>query len=677
MPDPVPQIRDRHWTIALILLAAVALLVRLWALLDLRNSLFLTTLLGDSLQFDVLARRILAGEWADSGQYYQGALYPYFVALVYGTVGDGPLAIRTVQACLSAAACVMLAVAGGRFFDRRAGLAAGLLMAFYPPAIFFDAHVQKSSPDLFFMAILLAAVGVCLQRPQTVPLLLIGFAIGALSWNRENARVLYPVILAWIFLYYRATALKERIRWGVLVTAGAAIVLVPVAIRNYSISGELFLTSSQSGPNFYIGNHAGASGGYEPLVPRRGDVEFERQDAIRLAEAASGRKLTPSEVSDYWWDLAFADIRKDPAAWLRLLMRKTWLTFSASEPIDTESLEAYADYARVLRIHPVLTFGVLLTLGAFGGWAWRDRTRELAVLYAMFAALALSVIAFFVFARYRFPLAPIAALFAGAGIVALPAVRGRRDLLAALAGCAVIGVLLHVPVRTSSDETYANYGMHFLRIGRPADAVPMLKEAVRRDPTHVDARLSLALALQRISQPLEAIDVLREATVASPQSVAAHTGLAAALHQQGRVDEALQAYERAIALDPKAVEARSNMAVLLQQQGRMEQAVARLGEAVLLRPNDVPLLTNLGTLLLEVDRPREASEVFDRAVAAAKTPAETLQASYAAGQAYAMAGDIETAIVRLERALAVARSSGDASAIRTIESGLQLLRSRR
>ena len=92
MPDPAPLASDRHWTIALAVIALVAFAVRLAALLDLRASLFLTTLIGDSLQFDVLARRILAGECADSGQYYQGALYPYFVALVYGTLGDDPLA---------------------------------------------------------------------------------------------------------------------------------------------------------------------------------------------------------------------------------------------------------------------------------------------------------------------------------------------------------------------------------------------------------------------------------------------------------------------------------------------------------------------------------------------------------------------------------------------------------
>ena len=76
--------------------------------------------------------------------------------------------------------------------------------------------------------------------------------------------------------------------------------LLPVAVRNYTVGGEFHLTTSQFGPNFYIGNHAGARGLYEPLVAGRGNAEAEREDATRLAEAASGRSLSPEEVSAYW-----------------------------------------------------------------------------------------------------------------------------------------------------------------------------------------------------------------------------------------------------------------------------------------------------------------------------------------------------------------------------------------
>jgi len=50
------------------------------------------------------------------------------------------------------------------------------------------------------------------------------------------------------------------------------------------------LSTSQLGPNFYIGNRVGASGAYDPLVPGRGNVKFEREDAA-LGDIASASKL--------------------------------------------------------------------------------------------------------------------------------------------------------------------------------------------------------------------------------------------------------------------------------------------------------------------------------------------------------------------------------------------------
>ena len=54
-------------------------------------------------------------------------------------------------------------------------------------------------------------------------------------------------------------------------------------LRNRVVAGEFHLTTSQLGPNFYIGNHPGADGSYRPLSFGRGDALREREDATRLA----------------------------------------------------------------------------------------------------------------------------------------------------------------------------------------------------------------------------------------------------------------------------------------------------------------------------------------------------------------------------------------------------------
>ena len=51
---------------------------------------------------------------------------------------------------------------------------------------------------------------------------------------------------------------------------------MPVGLRNKAVGGEFHLTTSQLGPNFYIGNHAGAIGTYEALVVGHGSAADER-----------------------------------------------------------------------------------------------------------------------------------------------------------------------------------------------------------------------------------------------------------------------------------------------------------------------------------------------------------------------------------------------------------------
>ena len=137
----------------------------------------------------------------------------------------------------------------------------------------------------------------------------------------------------------------NRLRGAALVAAGVAIVLVPVAVRNGVVGGEWHLTTSQFGPNFFIGNNAEADGAYQPLRYGRGDPLFERDDATALAEAAVGRDLTPAGVSRYWVGRALNDIAAAPGRWLRLLVRKAALTFNAVEVVDTESQYAHAEHS--------------------------------------------------------------------------------------------------------------------------------------------------------------------------------------------------------------------------------------------------------------------------------------------------------------------------------------------
>ncbi len=462
--------------------------------------------------------------------------------------------MRILQVIIGAASCLLLAQAGRRFVGGRAGLAAGWMLAVYPPAIFFDGLIEKASLDLFLVTALLAILGEFTARRSWRWLAAAGLALGLFTLNRENARVLYPVIAAWTWWYFRDVPASRRAAWIGAFTAALLVVLLPVGLRNYVVGGEFLVSTSQLGPNFYIGNHAGASGAYDPLVPGRGNVTFEREDATRLAEQASGRRLSPGEVSDYWVGRAVADIRSQPGPWFRLLGRKLLLTVNAGEVVDTESIEFYAENSRVLGTLFWFNFGVLLPIATLGAWLARDRWRQLTLLYAVAAALAAATAAFYVLARYRFPIVPVAMLFGGVGLVGLvdaarAAWRGRIGAPAAvwpgLALASLAAVVANVPLRPVGDDTRLNVAEELLQAGRPGEALPLLEREAAISPDYARARLGLGVALSRTGDKARSLEEFEKAAVRlAPSDFEARSALALGLAESGEASRRTRAFPR-------------------------------------------------------------------------------------------------------------------------------------
>src|SRR5262249_7801128 len=170
-------------------LFAFALAVRLAYLSELRGSPLVSVLIGDAHEYDAWAQSIAAGRWLRQGVLCHAPLYPGLLALVSLAGGHHLFAVRLVQIGWDAASCVLLALAGERFFDRRTGLVAGCLLAVCPAAIFFDGLIQKSSLDVFFVTALLLSLALLFTRPRWPGAALAGAPVARLRVHRQNARV--------------------------------------------------------------------------------------------------------------------------------------------------------------------------------------------------------------------------------------------------------------------------------------------------------------------------------------------------------------------------------------------------------------------------------------------------------------------------------------------------------
>ena len=663
-PDPASP---RRWAVALAGIWFAALVLRLIYLAELHGTPFFSVLIVDGQRYDAWALQIAGGNWVGSEVFYQTPLYPYLMAGLYKLAGHQVFLVRIVQAVLGASSCVLLAIAGRRFMGSRVGLSAGLLLAIYPEAIFWDGLIQKSSLDLFLMTLLLATLGALLPGPRRKWLIAAGVVMGAFMLNRENARILYPIVIWWLIAYFRDVPIRRRLAWAAVVTASTAAVLLPVGVRNFAVGGEFLISTSQLGPNFYIGNHIGAPGSYEPLVAGHGNPMDEREDAKLLAEQAVGRPLSPGAISKYWFTRTVDEILRQPGAWGRLLGRKLLLLMNAGELVDSESMQEYARFSGLLGALQWLSFGLVLALAVLGAWITRRAWRSLAILYASGAGLALSVIAFYVMSRYRFPLVPVALLFAGAAVAAIPRIRVEwRSWIPGALGAAGIAALSHLPMTQVSNTTHANVGAELIRVGRSAEAIPVLQEAVRLEPGDATAHYDLGIAFEKTGGRHQAVEEFREAVRLKPdfgQALEAlgsgHLNLAAALQMKGQSRDAIPHYEAGLALKPDSGEAHSNLALALAEVGRTGEAADHFRTALRLQPDSFGVRANFGDLLLGLGRTAEAIVEYEEALRLAPADVDTVVVLLdRLAQAYTEARRLPEATNALTRALGIARAAG-------------------
>ncbi|MBX3421705.1 MAG: tetratricopeptide repeat protein [Pirellulaceae bacterium] len=672
-----------------------ALVGRLLYLGELAGTLPFSTLVIDGRAYDAWAREIASGQWWGTEVFYQAPLYPYLLAAIYSVFGPSAMVVRVIQCVFGAVACILITLCGNRLFGIRSGWIAGIMLAVYPPAIFFDGLIQKASLDLLLVCSLLWLI-VQLQYRRSWPwLVAVAVAVAALMLNRENARIAYPLLLVWILVEFSDQSLAKRWLWAGTFTLAMGLVLLPVGMRNYLVGGEFLLTTSQVGPNFYIGNNAQANGTYQPLVPGRGDPKYERRDATRLAEQASGGQLTPREVSNYWLGQSISYILNQPLDWLKLMAWKSLLTVHAIEVIDSESISLYAHYSALLRwLYRCWHCGILMPLAAWGLWITRFEWRRLWVFYGLFGLLAASTAIFFVFARYRYPLVPLAVLFASAGLAVLPEwvstirrqVRSIHWVLGAT-GVLIVAMICNWPLSSLEDDarSYSNLGIGLLDDDRPSDALAAFDHAIQLEPQFADAIYNKGIALESLDRREEAIRLFEQAIRLKPTLGGAHSRLAQYYVDCGNVDKATYHFGQAIALVAEPALLHFEYGQLLVGQGDTLGAIAQYRAALKLDSGIVLAANNLAWLLATDSRPEvrsvaEAIQIAEKlAERISRSPDDTHTEAEVTildtlSAAYAEAGRFDEAVRTAQRGLEIASLLADTSLTEMMQSRIELYR---
>ena len=116
---------------------------------------------------------------------------------------------------------------------------------------------------------------------------------------------------------------------------GIFLAIAPATLRNYWVTGEVTLISSQAGVTFFDGNNPKSRGLYSRAGAISGNPLSQSEEQRQVAEQAAGRPLSQSGVSRYWFGRGFAHLKSDPVRAVGLIARKLRFWLSSDEvPVD-------------------------------------------------------------------------------------------------------------------------------------------------------------------------------------------------------------------------------------------------------------------------------------------------------------------------------------------------------
>ena len=365
----------------------LAFFIRFSFLLEFRPTVFFNASLMkgmDQRTFNNWANNIVENPWTGDGKvFYMAPGYPYFVAGIYKMFGSSNyFAVAFIQILLDTLLCLLLFFLGKWLFNKRVGLLAAFFAAFYRPSIFYSVPLLSDSLILFLNIFTIFIIYWALREKDYKRWILVGLVLGLAALVKPTILLFLPFLLIGLLVYPPTQAIPHK--WGgkeggggnpflswVIVILLTIIVISPVTIRNYKLSGRFTPICSNGPVNYKIGNCLDSIGLF--MYPKK-----------PLASVFSG----------IFW---------------KLQGKKFMFFFNSYEWPQNLNIYLLSKITRTLRF-PLFGFGLLVPLGVLGLFLALNKRSLLLFFFTL--CNILWVIAFFVTSRYRLPAVGCLILFA-------------------------------------------------------------------------------------------------------------------------------------------------------------------------------------------------------------------------------------------------------------------------
>nr|MBC8478329.1 tetratricopeptide repeat protein [bacterium] len=346
--------------------------------------------------------------------------------------------------------------------------------------------------------------------------------------------------------------------------------------------------------NFYIGNHSGADGWSASLPPA--GTDWTMADAHLNALRDTKRQLTDAELSGYYYRRALKEIGADPVRWLKLLLHKTALLCSRTEIGNNRDINFYMRQRPPLAQLSNWTLVPLLILGLMGMLRlMRSRDSRHRLWLGFLLSYGLGIVLFFVNARFRLPLLPFLALFAGlelAGNFERKQQRVSRLEMFALLGIALLGIYPHRGARAVNNaQSHLALGNAWLRQGRLIQAEEQYQLGLKEDSLRANLHLNLGVIAWQREDLQTARQQYEQELLYHPGNIQALVNLGALYHTEGNYQHAERVLARAIRLNPLHRDAVFNYRLVCERLVRQFESAGMTDSAAVYRERAGKALT--------------------------------------------------------------------------------------
>jgi tetratricopeptide (TPR) repeat protein len=581
MKPPSHENRKELYIVIFIFLFSFGL--RLIYLLQIRANPHFNVPTMDPLYHDVWAQNIASGNWMGSSIFFRAPFYPYFLSLVYKIFGHGYFIPRLIQHLVGASSCVLVYLLAKKLYNRSTAIIAGLIAATYGIFIYFESELLLDSFLVFFDTLLILYLLRTADSPKKWRWLVGGMILGVSAITRPNILFCIPFIWLWIYFTFKGRIrIKTFFAYSAIFLLGVIILVAPVTVRNYLVGQDLVLISSQGGINFYLGNNPRADGVSAIFY----GADWQYRDFQFTAQKETGRTLKPSQISNYYYKKGLDFILRQPAESLPLFIKKIYLFWNRFEISNNQDIYFFKRYSSLIRILP-LGFWLIAPLGLVGFLiSFRERRRIFLPLIFVISYM-ITVVLFFVPARFRLPVIPFLIIFSSFAIYWLvnQLLKGKpKSILPFLIMSVPFFVLTntnayHLTVENFA-SSYFSLGNVYLKRGDLKSALKEYNTALEKDAYPVRVHLNKGIVFFRLGDyPKAEAEFLKELEV-DPQDEKAYNNLSVLYRFEDRYDQAVESARRSIEIKPYYAEAYINLALAYRQKGDLGRAREVLQEAM-------------------------------------------------------------------------------------------------